>query len=240
MPSIKRYIKAMRPRVGVRRKGTRIKTALKDYFIKGEAGDAAFGEIEFYSIGANSALIAQLQDFVGYYPSIDLEQLSQLPKGTLGYEYAQHMKQHNIQPLEISPDLKEEADRNPFALRYTVTHDLFHILLGFDTSYAGEMGVFGFTVGQNYSKMLKLAELPVMLIICLIAPKQIKQTLANRRRGKTIGKQAKCLLTYPFEDNWSRPIEDVRAELGLVLEDELNREVKNAIAEVETQGRVAV
>ena len=221
MPSIKRYAKA-----------------LKDYFTKGEAGDAAFGEIEFYGIGANPDLIAQLQDFVGYYPSIDLEQLSQLPKGTLGYEYAQHMKQHNIQPLEISPDLKEEADRNPFALRYTVTHDLFHILLGFDTSYAGEMGVFGFTVGQNYSKMLHLAEFPVMLIICLVAPKQIKQTFANRQRGKAIGKQAKCLLTYHFEDNWSRPIEDIRAELELILEDEQSDTERNTVIEAQSRTKV--
>ncbi len=40
--------------------------ALKDYFTKGEAGDAAFGEVKFYGIGANPAFTAQLQDFVGY------------------------------------------------------------------------------------------------------------------------------------------------------------------------------
>lgn len=59
--------------------------------------------------------MAKLQDFIGYYPKIDLEELAQLPEDTLGYEYAQHMKQHNIQPLKISPDLREEANRSPFA-----------------------------------------------------------------------------------------------------------------------------
>ena len=203
MPSIKRYAKA-----------------LKDYFTKGEAGDAAFGEIKFYGIGANPNLIAQLQDFADYYPTINLEELNQLPEGTLGYEYAQHMKQNNIQPLEISPDLKEEADRDPFALRYTVTHDIFHILLGFDTSYAGEMGVFGFTVGQNYSKMLKIAEPLILLLFCLIKPTKIKEIWKSDRLGKVLGKQAGCLLIYPFEENWARPINDVRAELGLLLTDE--------------------
>ncbi len=203
MPSIKRYAKA-----------------LKDYFTKGEAGDAAFGEIKFYGIGADPNLIAQLQNYVGYYPTIDLEELSQLPEGTLGYEYAQHMKKNNIQPLEISPDLKEEADRDPFALRYTVTHDIFHILLGFDTSYAGEMGVFGFTAGQNYSKMLKIAEPLILLLLCLIKPHKIKQIWKSDRIGKALGKQAECLLVYPFEKNWAHPINDVRAELGLLLNDE--------------------
>ena len=202
MPSIKRYAEA-----------------LKDYFTKGEAGDAAFVEIEFYGIGANPDLIDKLQDFVGYYPSIDLEELSQLPEGTLGYEYAQHMKRHKIQPLEISPDLKEEADSQPFALRYTLTHDIFHVLLGFDTTYAGEMGVFGFTVGQNYSKMLKVVEPVILLIFCLIAPTKIKRIWESDRLGKALGKQAECLIIYSFEDNWSRPIDDIRAELGLVLKD---------------------
>ena len=222
MPSIKRYLKA-----------------LKDYFTKGEAGDAAFVEIEFYGIGANPALIAQLQDFVGYYPSINLEELGQLPEGTLGYEYVRHMKQHKLQPLKISPDLKEEADRHPFALRYTVTHDIFHIILGFDTTYAGEMGVFGFTVGQNYSKMLKIAEPIILLIFCLIAPTKIGKIWKNNRIGKALGKQVQCLLVYPFESNWSRPIDDIRAELGLFFTDG-QFDIRKANTVIEAQSQTTV
>ncbi|NJN11200.1 MAG: hypothetical protein HC836_19500 [Richelia sp. RM2_1_2] len=127
----------------------RVIKAFGDYFKKGKAGDIGLLESELYGISINSEVEAKLQDFVGYYPKINLEQLSQLPEGTLGYEYAQHMYKCGIEPLEISEDLREEANKNPFALRYIVTHDIFHILLGFDTSYAGEMGVFAFTVGQN-------------------------------------------------------------------------------------------
>jgi len=220
MPSIKRYAKA-----------------LKDYFTKGEAGDAAFGEIKFYGIGADPNLLAQLQEFVGYYPTIDLEELSQLPKGTLGYEYARHMKQNNIQPLKISPDLKEEADRDPFALRYTITHDIFHILLGFDTTYAGEMGIFGFTAGQNYSKMLKIAEPLILLLFCLIKPHKIKEISKSDRIGKALGKQAECLLVYPFEKNWSRPIDDVRTELKLLSNGrqfDIKKESKAAVTQSQT------
>ena len=224
MPSIKRYTQA-----------------LKDYFTKGEAGDAAFGEIKFYGIGLNPTLKTQLQEFVGYYPTIDLEELSQLPEGTLGYEYAQHMKRNNIQPLQISPDLKEEADRSPFALRYTVTHDIFHVLLGFDTSYAGEMGVFGFTVGQNYSKMLKIVEPLILLLFCVIKPFQIKKIWSCDRVGKELGKQAKCLLTYHFEDNWARPIRDIRAELGLLPNDEqLATDKVNTFVTAKSHKKVAV
>ena len=198
----------------------RVIKALKNYFTTGEAGDIGLIESELYGIGLNPKVEAKLQDFVGYYPKIDLEQLSQLPEGTLGYEYAHHMKKCGIQPLEISEDLQEEANKNPFALRYIVTHDIFHILLGFDTSYPGEMGVFAFTVGQNYTKMLNTVYPLVLLIFLIVKPTQINKILADNRRGKALGKQAKCLLTYRFEENWARQISDIRSELGLVLEDE--------------------
>jgi ubiquinone biosynthesis protein Coq4 len=203
MAKIKRYIKA-----------------IKDYFTKGEVGDIAFLKFEIFGLGANSKVLALLKDFEGYYPTIDLEKLSQLPIGTLGYEYAQHMHKCGIQPLEISQDLREEADSHLFALRYTVTHDIFHVLLGFDTSYAGEMGVFAFTIAQNYSKMINAFEPLVTSVYPLIFINQAKQMRGNIRKGKALGKKARCLLTYRFEDNWARAIEDIRNELELVLKDE--------------------
>lgn len=217
----------------------RVIKAFADYFTKGKAGDIGLLESELYAIGLNPQVETKLQDFVGYYPKINLEQLSQLPEGTLGYEYAQHMHKCGIEPLEISEDLREEANMNPFALRYIVTHDIFHILLRFDTSYAGEMGVFAFTVGQNYSKTLNFVHPLVILISCIVAPTQIKKIFANTRRGKALGKQAECLLVYRFEENWTRAIADIRSELGLVLEDEqLGIEAGSAIGD-QSQGNIA-
>lgn len=213
--------------------------AIADYYQKGEAGDIAYLKIELLRIGGSSTLLAKLQVLRDRNSTLDLEELTQLPEGTLGYEYARHLKQHNIQPLEISPDLIEAAKTNPFALRYIATHDIFHVLLGFDTSYAGEIGVLGLTIGQNYSKFLNAYEPIVKHLYPLIFRSQAEQIRTNLGRGKAIGEQAECLLVYPFEDNWSRPIEDVRAELRLILEDELDKEAKSAIAEVE-KGRVAV
>lgn len=207
MANIKRYIKA-----------------LKDYFIKGEVGDIAFLKFEVFGLGANPEVLALLKDFEGYYPTINLEQLSQLPIGTLGYEYARHMQKNGIQPLEISQDLREEADEHLFALRYTVTHDIFHILLGFDTSYAGEIGVFAFTIAQNYSKTMNSFEPLITYLYPLIFITQVKQMRANIRKGKALGKQGKCLLAYRFEENWGLAIADIRSELGLILEDELDEE----------------
>lgn len=206
MASIKRFVKAYR-----------------DYFRSGTTGDAALLESQLYGFGTAPRLLQQLQGLTGYELNLDLEQLQQLPKGSLGYEYAQHMQKNGIRPLEISEDLQEEAQQHPFALRYTLTHDIFHVLLGFDTSYPGEMGVFGFIVGQNYTQALNGLYPLAKLILMLIKPWQAKKILASARRGKKLGEQADCLLTYPFEENWARPIADVQAELGLVSGGGLSR-----------------
>lgn len=202
MASIKRFIKAIR-----------------DYYGKGQVGDIAFLKTQILGISAAPEFLTQLEDLAGYAPAIDLEALSQLPEGTLGHAYARHMQKNKIHPLVISPDLQEDAKQDPFALRYTATHDMFHILLEFDTSYAGEMGVLAFTVAQNYSKFLNAYMPFAKSVYPWIFSAQKEAILANLSKGDVLGKQAECLLLYRFEDNWARPISDIRAELELVLEE---------------------
>ena len=97
--------------------------------------------------------------------------------------------------------------------------------------------MFGFAVGQNYSKMLKIVEPLILLLFCVIRPLQIKEICQSNRTGKELGKQAKCLLIYRFEENWSRPIGDIRVELGLVSK---NIAAINTTAEIQSQTEVTV
>ncbi len=69
-----------------------------------------------------------MQQFKGYYPTINLAELKQLPVDSFGYQYAEFMQINNLQPLNISPALADIAQRNVFALRYAVSHDIFHVL----------------------------------------------------------------------------------------------------------------
>ncbi|NEP20300.1 MAG: hypothetical protein F6J97_26045 [Leptolyngbya sp. SIO4C1] len=191
--------------------------AFRDYFTTGQVGDVALLKLRLFSITATPELNRQLQPFVGQFPQINLEALSRLPEGTLGHEYAQHMHKNGIQPLEISPDLHAEASQDPFALRYTVTHDIFHVLLGFDTSYAGEIGVLGFMIGQNYSRMLNAFRPFVKHVYPVLFFRQRQQMRENFRRGEELGKQAKMLLAYDFENSWAKPVDEIRVEQGLIL-----------------------
>lgn len=179
-------------------------------------GDIAILKAEAFGVKLNPQHESKMQSVVGYHPKIDLEKLSQLPPETLGYHYAEHLKRNNLKPFEISPEVGQVAEKNVFSLRYAITHDIFHVLLGFDTRYAGEIGVLAFAAEQNYSPTLKFSLLMAQILYPLLAPQQIPEILSHFKRGRELGKTAAFLLSYPFEDHWEQPLATVKAELGLV------------------------
>ena len=180
-----------------------------------ELGDFALLKADAMGAKANPAIADKMEEVRGYYPSIDLSELIKLPPGTFGYEYASYMQHNQLQPIIVSSKLAAIAQNNVFALRYAVTHDMFHVLLGFDTSYAGEIGVLAFAAAQKYSKSQAIALWLARVLYPLLAPRQLKAILANVRRGKLLGQQANFLLNYRFEDRWEESLTKLRKELGL-------------------------
>ncbi len=178
-------------------------------------GDFAILKSELFGAKVSPEVASKLQEVQGYHPSIDLAKLSEYPPGSLGREYAEHLQANHLQPFNISPELEEVARRNVFALRYAVTHDIFHVLLGFDTSYAGEIGVLAFAVEQNYSKSLKIGLWIAQLLYPILAPQQIKTIFKNLHKARELAKNADFLLGFRFEEHWLDSIADVRKRLCL-------------------------
>jgi ubiquinone biosynthesis protein Coq4 len=178
-------------------------------------GDFAILKADAFGAIVNPEIASKLQPLVGYHPPIDLEELSHYRKSSFGWEYAHHMKVNHLKPFNVSPELEEIAKRNVFALRYAVTHDIFHVLLGFDTSYAGEIGVLAFAAEQNYSSSLKVSLSLATVLYPVVAPSQIKEIFAHLHKGQELGKKAEFLLGFRFEDYWERPLSEVKAMLGL-------------------------
>ncbi len=178
-------------------------------------GDFAILKSDILGAKVSLEVADKLQNVVGYYPQIDLNKLIEYPEGSFGREYAEHMKRNNLQTLNISPELDDVAQRNVFALRYVITHDIFHVLLGFDTSYAGEIGVLAFAAAQNYSKSLKVSFWFAKLLYPIIAPRQVKAIFTNQRKGQELARNAKFVLGYRFEEHWNQSLDKVREDLGL-------------------------
>lgn len=179
-------------------------------------GDFGLLKMELFGgLRPNPGVLEQMSDVVGYHPRIDLAELATLPAGSFGRIFADHMMQYRITPLNVSSDLEDIAQRHVIGLRYLVTHDMFPTLLGFDTSYAGEMGVYAFARAQEYSSQITWVYRAARVLYPVFAPTTIGKIRRARRWGLQMGREAKFLLGYRFEDNWHRPLDEIRAELGV-------------------------
>jgi ubiquinone biosynthesis protein COQ4 len=186
---------------------------LRSWLSGDSLGDVALRKIALFSPRAHSPeLDARLAELVTIAPRHDLARLRALPDGTLGREYARFLDDNGITPLDPTPELRAAYADNPFALRYTLTHDLHHVLTGFDAGLAGEIGVAAFTVGQG------LAPWPISLakwVYAALSPTQARRILRDARVGFELGERAALLVAEPLEDFFEVPLERVRARLGL-------------------------
>lgn len=141
---------------------------------------------------------------------INLSELAELPADTLGGSYARHML-----ALGFDPDIFNNAfeDEDWLDQRAGVSHDLYHIVTGFDASPLGEYGLAAFAVVQ-YRDMLN-AFILSFVPLSLMRPGWTMPLLRNLWRGFKIGRKCKPIIGYAFEQNWEKPLSQVRQELGV-------------------------
>jgi len=181
-----------------------------------------FGDVGLYKLELSGGMEPdddrhreQLEAVAGYHPRIDLQALATLEPGSLGREYADHMAKYKLDPLNVSPALVGIARENPLGARYLVTHDLFHTILGFDTSPAGEVGVYAFAAGQSYSRKLTRAYRMSVVFFALASLFRLGRLLRARRWGLEMGRRAKFLLGCRFEACWEEPLADIRTRYNI-------------------------
>ena len=180
---------------------------------------APLGDVVVMKIDALSrprrATLEKLEAMHGYAPDQDLAVLRALPPGTLGREYARFLDANGIEPLAISPAVKERFRTNPYALRFTTTHDLHHVLTGFDTGLAGEAGVVAFNYGQGSAPIGAATLWFVRIFYALISPTQARAIWRNIRVGIALGRSAELVIAQPIESFFAEPLAQVRAKLGI-------------------------
>ncbi len=145
---------------------------------------------------------------------IDLAKLHQLPVGTLGYCYAEHMLGNQLKPLQTSPAATEQQF---LGTHITETHDLWHTITGSKTDICGEIQLEAFYVAQlSFSKFwlgLLTKNLLKSLLYDLDAATGYLDALT---KGWIMGKQARPLFGLDWDALWETPIDEVRANLNIV------------------------
>jgi ubiquinone biosynthesis protein Coq4 len=157
----------------------------------------------------------KLEALHGYAPEQDLSVLRGLPVGTLGREYACFLDANGIAPLVVSREVRARYGHQPYALRYTTTHDLHHVLAGFDTGLAGEAGVLAFNVGQGVAPVSRAMLSVVRAVYTMMSPTQARAIANNVRVGFEMGKNAELVIASPIESSFEEPLATVRARLRI-------------------------
>jgi ubiquinone biosynthesis protein COQ4 len=149
-------------------------------------------------------------------PPYDIEQLLRLDEATLGGAYARHMHSRGLRPDYYAPETPRHK-LHFLRLRVHQTHDIWHMLTGFGTDAAGEVGLQGFNFAQFTNGQA-----------ALIAAGAILRSILRRRYGELErfveafcegfrnGRQARPLLGVKWELLWEEPLDDVRRRFGIV------------------------
>ncbi len=146
---------------------------------------------------------------------VDLNELRKYPAGTLGREYARLLDDRGLEPLEVTAETRAKYADNPYPLRYTTTHDLFHVVTGFPTTPAGELGLFAFMIAQGFDVGSRAQLWGTLFLYSWFVPLHVPGMIRNLRVGAEMGKKAKNLLLEPLESDLSEPLESLRKRLEL-------------------------
>jgi len=148
--------------------------------------------------------------------SIDLEALGKLPEGTLGRAYADFLRSRGLSPdvFEGTPDEVSDPAMAYVIQRMRQTHDLWHVVTGYDTDPASEVALQAFTFGQ-----LGAPSSGILAVLGTVRGMSMKPDLARDIvRALRLGRRTKKLAIFPWEDYWSTPLVDVRRMLGLPVD----------------------
>lgn len=147
--------------------------------------------------------------------------LASLPEDSLGAHYLRYLGQADMGSAEYFLDaskLEEKAKRFGWTdeqlwlvRRMANSHDLFHIMTGYDTDIAGEIGVISFTVGQ-------FSILPLRVFFAsffLLKPSEPLHWARFVWHAYQFGRQTPSLMCVDYEAMLSRPLAEVRRDSGI-------------------------
>jgi ubiquinone biosynthesis protein Coq4 len=191
--------------------------ALRRAMREGRIADVAVYKGELAGGHARPWIEAALAGMAQTFPRIDVDALRRLPPGTLGRDYVDLLAANGLEPFVLSDEIDTELlQRNIFIARYGLVHDMFHVLTGFDTSWAGEMGVWAFVAAQRYAWAHVLAVLLACIVYPLRAPLQIPRLWNHLWLGLRMGRAARTLITVELETMLDRNVDDLRRELRIL------------------------
>ena len=119
---------------------------------------------------------------------------------------------------EAIPSLASTDDFSFLRAHLYETHDVWHVVTGFGTSWQAEIGLQAFYLAQLPAPLAGTLLAVGALRVAVYDMESRHAVMDDIARGWMLGKRARPLFGVRWNDLWSLPLEDVRAKLGIVLE----------------------
>jgi ubiquinone biosynthesis protein COQ4 len=145
---------------------------------------------------------------------LDLDAFRGLPAGTLGRAFAEHMDTAGLDPAAL-PRLPADDPLTFLRAHLYETHDVWHVVTGFETDVAGELGLQAFYVAQVPGKLAPALVAGGLLNAVLYQWDQRDARMRAIVRGWLLGKRAKPLFGARWAEMWSVPLTEVRARFAI-------------------------
>lgn len=142
---------------------------------------------------------------------VDFAALAELPTGTVGRHFSDHLQRHGLDPDALSvPARTDDESEHVYVLRrYRGNHDIWHALLGLGTTGHEEVLVHAFSYGQ--------LRFPLSALVVLFGTakhfvlerrwQELKTRIARAYRA---GRDAEFLLAVHWEERWAEPLSQMR------------------------------
>ena len=145
----------------------------------------------------------------------NVDDLLHMPAHTLGGAYARHMKSHGLRP-DFYADVAPRHKMHYLRLRVRQTHDIWHVLCGFDTDQLGEVGLQGFYFAQFTNGQSALILASVILKSVLRGRfGELELHIEAFCEGYLNGRHAQSLLALEWEQLWGESVENLRRRFGI-------------------------
>ena len=159
-----------------------------------------------------------------FEPITNRDRLRNLPKGTLGRAYVGFADAREIYPEQFEELLTEAIGRSSDDTehgssdahfvhdRYRHLHDVWHVVLGYDTDEDGELGILACMGRQNGYRAHYFA---AFVQACVGAIRGNLNRLRVFGRGWRRARQAECMISQDWETLLELPLEEVRTRLNV-------------------------
>jgi ubiquinone biosynthesis protein COQ4 len=142
--------------------------------------------------------------------NIDIEVLSRLPKGTLGHEFAQYFIKNKLQPFTYEYPIANDGEF--LYKRYRETHDIHHLITGYDVDVIGEVELQAFyfgNLGLLHAGFIAFTSILYQLSQTGLEFGKLRSLTRRLRAAYRRGKDSRELLSVRFDDLWDKQVSDL-------------------------------